>query len=87
MKKLRTLAIVAVLGCAAGAAAALVLTSRNKGQSVMQTAQEAVNSLTGNAKSAPAGGEMDPELRQKIEQARERIAAQVAQNNAAQAQD
>ena len=33
------------------------------------------------------GGEMDPELRQKIEQARERIAAQVAQNNAAQAQD
>lgn len=83
MKKLRTFALVAAFGCAAGAIAALVVTSRNKGQTVLQTAQDAVGNLTGAAKSAQPADEMNPELRQKIEEARARIAAQVAKNAAA----
>ena len=84
MKKLRTLAIVAAIGCAAGAIAALTLSG--KGKAILQTAQEKVGDLTGAAKPAPSADAVNPELRQKIEEARQRIAAQVAQDNAAAAE-
>lgn len=88
MNKVSTFVMGAAIGCAAGALAALALSPQSGKQNiefvteragaVFESAQSKAGAIVGGAGQA-ASNEMDDDLREKIEAARERIAAQIAQ--------